>query len=84
MTTKICPDCENKYDTCSRCGGTGEVEETRAEKHARCLELIGHPKNRAYFEKVLTLLQEGGRYGWIDMQEVFTKEEIRKALESHE
>ena len=21
----LCPECENRYDTCTRCGGTGQV-----------------------------------------------------------
>ena len=51
-----------------------------SEKRKRCLELIGHPLNRKHFEAMLGLLADGGSYTWIDEQEVFTKEEIRKAL----
>lgn len=50
-------------------------------KRKYCFEMIRHPNNRAFFENVLRVLHEGGIYGWPDMQEVFTREEIRKALE---
>lgn len=53
----------------------------KEEKRKHCFELIRHPQNRAYFEHLLTVIKDGGMYGWKDMQEVFTKEEIRKALE---
>jgi len=51
-----------------------------SEKRKRCFELMRHPLNREYFEKMLETLVDDGIYGWLDMQEVFTKDEIRKAL----
>ena len=51
------------------------------EKRRYCFEMMRHPLNRAYFENLVRILADGGIYGWPDMQEVFTKEEIRKALE---
>ena len=50
------------------------------EKRKHCFELMRHPLNRAYFERMLIMLKDGGVYGWIDMQEVFTKAEIQAAL----
>ncbi len=57
------------------------MAEKVSEKRKRCFELMRHPLNRAYFEKILQSLKDGGVYGWVDMLEVFTKEEIQKALE---
>lgn len=51
-----------------------------SEKRKRCFELMRHPLNRAYFENILKMLNDGGTYAWVDMLEVFTKEEIAETL----
>lgn len=58
------------------------AENKTSEKREECFRLMRHPLNRKYFENMLEMLKDDGVYGWIDMQEVFTKEEIRAALDA--
>jgi hypothetical protein len=51
-----------------------------SEKRKHCFELMRHPRNREYFENILKTLAPGGIYGWIDMLETFTREEVEQAL----
>lgn len=46
----------------------------------RALRLMRHPLNRSFFQNVVKLLNDDGVYGWPDMQEKFTRQEIIEQL----
>lgn len=56
-------------------------DEEEKEKRKYAIEMVKHPLNRSFFLNVLKMLRPGGKYGWPDLQQVFTREEIEQYLQ---